>query len=398
MVYRCQGMADNCGMCLELADKYQCGWCNDQCDVEEECIQRNRKISNPWLNKHQTCPDPQILDFDPKSGPLEGGTNITIKGINLGRNFEDIMHGVHVAHEQNGVTIGLINCIPFRDLYIKTVQITCQVQESNISNGHGSLIKTISGPVVVKVLGDYTAKSRDRFSFVSPTMISFEPTKGPKAGGTMLKIWGLHMNAGSKVEVFVGRQSCQVIYRDANRVECITSKRAEAGEDKVRIKFDNGWRTIDKQKFIHVENPKIFSVESGSTGQKGFPKGIPSGGIKVIVEGSNLNSIEKPLMYVEVDGIRYNRSCSIESSKQLKCKTPAVPIEKLRFQEGIDYIELDYGFIMDNVISVQDLTKRKENPFLRFRMFQNPEYHTFLKPSGIKYYKSDYLTINVSHL
>jgi len=396
MVYRCQGMADNCGMCLELADKYQCGWCHDHCDVEEECIQRKRHTYNSWLNKHQTCPDPQILDFYPKSGPIEGGTNITIRGINLGRSFEDIMHGVHIAHEQNGVTIGLINCIPFRELYVKTAQITCQVQESIISNGHGSLIKIISGVVIVKVLGDYTAKSRDRFSFVSPTMLDFKPTKGPVSGGTLLTISGFNMNAGSKVEVFVGKQPCQVVHRDSSKVNCITSERSTVGEDKVRVKFDNGWRTLDKTKFKHVKNPEINSVESGPSSPGGSPKGIPSGGINVIVQGSNLDSVSHPLMFVEVDGVRYNQSCTNESSTMIRCLTPAVPIEKLKFSKGQDFVELDYGFIMDNVATVQDLTKREKNPFNRFMMYQNPQYYTFPQPSGIKYYKSDYLTINVS--
>jgi hypothetical protein len=37
-----------------------------------------------WLNKQGVCPDPQIVSFEPTSGPVEGGTNLTIFGINLG--------------------------------------------------------------------------------------------------------------------------------------------------------------------------------------------------------------------------------------------------------------------------------------------------------------------------
>lgn len=76
--------------------------------------------------------------ISPKSGPFEGGTNITIEGINLGRNFEDIANGVNVAHEQNGVTVGLIPCIPFRERYVKTSRITCQVQ-SPLNSTHRPL-------------------------------------------------------------------------------------------------------------------------------------------------------------------------------------------------------------------------------------------------------------------
>ena len=27
LIYRCKEMASNCGMCLSLDEKYQCGWC-----------------------------------------------------------------------------------------------------------------------------------------------------------------------------------------------------------------------------------------------------------------------------------------------------------------------------------------------------------------------------------
>lgn len=127
-------------------------------------------------------------------------------------------------------------------------------------------------------------------------------------------------------------------------------------------------------------------------------KGIPSGGILISVKGTNLNSVQRPLMYVEVEGIKYNSTCIVESAVDMKCKSPPVPEDKIahRFGEDGDPIELDYGFIMDNVPSVQGLTKRKDNPFQKFMMYPNPVYHSFPEIDGIKYYKSDYLTINVS--
>jgi hypothetical protein len=77
VIYRCQDMADNCGMCLALAEKYGCGWCqvSDRCEVKEQCDQG----AGVWLNRNQTCPNPEVTDFEPQLGPWEGGTNITIK-------------------------------------------------------------------------------------------------------------------------------------------------------------------------------------------------------------------------------------------------------------------------------------------------------------------------------
>ena len=85
VIYRCRDMADNCGMCLTLAPKYDCGWCQstDRCEVKDNC-ERNTGM---WLNSNQTCPNPEIHSFEPVMGPWEGNTNVTIRGINLGQTF-----------------------------------------------------------------------------------------------------------------------------------------------------------------------------------------------------------------------------------------------------------------------------------------------------------------------
>lgn len=86
VIYRCRDMADNCGMCLALAQKYGCGWCqsSDKCEVKDQCD----RGSGPWLDRNQTCPNPEIHKFEPQMGPWEGNTNITISGINLGKTFK----------------------------------------------------------------------------------------------------------------------------------------------------------------------------------------------------------------------------------------------------------------------------------------------------------------------
>lgn len=391
-------MADNCGVCLELADKYNCGWCGDQCDVQDKCLDRNHNTL-VWLNKQQTCPDPQIRSFSPRSGPWEGGTNITIHGINLGRSYEDILGGVYIAYTQNGQFLSQINCHPFREEYVKTSRIVCQVQSPNITNPQKSAAAAPAGQIVVRVQNEYTAISKDLFSFVNPRITAIEPSKGPKSGGTRLQIFGPHMDAGSLVEAFVGNNYCRLVRRDKTRAECITTE-SRLGDEKVRVRFDNGIRSFDDYRFLFVDDPKITSVESGPAGQHGVPKGIPGGGITISVTGENLNSVQRPMMYVEVDGVKYNSSCLFESAKEMKCKSPAVPLEKLsRFfsdTESGDAIELHYGFIMDGVKSVQSLTTRPFDRFPKFLMFPNPLYLNFSEPGSVKYYKSDYLTINVS--
>lgn len=100
-------MADNCGQCLELPERFKCGWCGSECSVQEQCTAStlsetasptkptnsvNQNIANFWLNKQNVCPDPQIFTFEPTSGPVEGGTNLTIYGVNLGNKYENFYY------------------------------------------------------------------------------------------------------------------------------------------------------------------------------------------------------------------------------------------------------------------------------------------------------------------
>ncbi|KAG8193494.1 hypothetical protein JTE90_003709 [Oedothorax gibbosus] len=389
LIFRCLGMATSCGMCLELPEKYRCGWCQDSdhsCQVYDHC----NRLPTLWLDRKQTCPNPQILAFSPKSGPWEGGTNITVRGINLGRVFSDIASSVRVVHE-DGKTIA--ECTPHEDLYVKTTQIVCHVEKPpNLTTG------LVGGPMVgfmeVRVQNDYRARSREHYSFVNPRITSIKPGKGPKSGGTVLEVWGLHMDAGSKAEAYVGALICNVTSRDANRAVCVTPASTETLPQTVRLKLDNGLRVFEDYKFLYVDDPHVTHVESGAPGGQrgGTPRGIPSGGILISVKGTNLNSVQYPSMYVIVDNEQFISNCSVESGVEMRCKSPRVPPGRLDFEGGA--VGLEYGFHMDHVAGVRNLSSRLP-PFL---MHPDPIYYPFPEQGGLKYYKSDYLTINGMNL
>lgn len=112
-------MADNCGTCLTLSEKYKCGWCQSTstCEVAEQCLEKN----SDWLDRLQTCPNPEINSFTPITGPVEGGTNITINGINLGKKFVDIYSSIRIAG---------IDFMAYQNLYVDTKKIVCQIDET----------------------------------------------------------------------------------------------------------------------------------------------------------------------------------------------------------------------------------------------------------------------------
>ncbi|GAB6029881.1 Plexin-A2 [Chamberlinius hualienensis] len=390
LVYRCRNMADNCGMCLALSEKYQCGWCESSltCETKEQCDGGE----SAWLDQQKTCPNPKILSFVPTSGPKEGGTRVIIHGVNLGKNFEDI---------ENGVTVAGVQCTPLEALYIKTSKIVCELNNLQIPSSAND--GSHSGPVIVKVK-DFRGESTTNFEFVEPRILGLKPIKGPKSGGTHLTVTGEYMNAGSNISAFMDAYPCEITHVDKSTAKCITSKATKPGPAKLRMEFDKGERSLTDPVFTYVEDPKIRSIESGGA-PKSIPKGTPSGGIAFRVRGEHLDSIQEPKMFLRHSGNKYySEPCVVESSTYMICLTPAISATDVapNGSFGADSpIDLDYGFEMDDVALFRSMKSTKDEngqSFQPFYLYPDPVYYPFEEPKSIKYYKSDYLTINGENL
>ncbi|QQP52047.1 Plexin A [Caligus rogercresseyi] len=374
LIYRCKEMADNCGMCLSLDEKFECGWCQSsgKCEVKDKCGK------DSWLNREETCPNPMVLDFHPTTGPWEGGTNITITGINLGKQFSDIY---------GGITVAGIQCDPYEHLYQRTERIVCKV------DGPGTKKKR-NGPVIVKSAKDY--------EFIDPQLTAIRPRRGPVSGGTRVKIIGKYMNAGSHIEAFIGDSPCKIIETRPDKAICITSASKSLSKETVKMVFDKGLRDLEgRRKFEYVEDPNVDMAYSGSHvgGAKKVPKGIVSGGINVTVEGSNFNYIQEPLFYVIYQGQRFQSNpCNVVDNKKMFCLSPRVDSLVSKPWRNIDQpepLDLNFGFTMDDVARVQNLSSVLNSYLL---LYPDPEFNKFEEEDGIKYYKSDYLTLNGKNL
>ena len=176
-----------------------------------------------WLDRDQTCPNPRVTQFSPEYGPWEGGTNITIHGINLGKNYEDIARGVTVAG---------MACDPYRELYEQTSKIVCKV------DGPGTREKR-RGPIIVKV-ANFRGESDNYYEFVDPVISDIEPRHGPQSGGTRVRIKGEYLNAGSHVEASIGDLPCEIIKAKKRTVTCITAGSGRKQKLDVKMMFDHG--------------------------------------------------------------------------------------------------------------------------------------------------------------
>lgn len=108
-LYKCRFLGSyndrsDCSICLNLSPVYECGWCSGQCVHQSQCQEPMATL----------CPPPRIDWIHPLSGPVQGGTLVTVEGSNLGVSMEEI---------SEKVLIGGYPCV-VQNLSI-SVQFTC---------------------------------------------------------------------------------------------------------------------------------------------------------------------------------------------------------------------------------------------------------------------------------
>ncbi|KAK6014942.1 IPT/TIG domain protein [Ostertagia ostertagi] len=166
LIYSCSLLAADCSSCVFASATWGCSWCSGRCS--HDCPQSPQDV---------VCDRPQIVsvrcafsnpimrgNFKPSSGPIEGGTEITITGRDLGSTIDDVKDRVFVAGSRCPVTH-----------YEISKKIVCRVEKGSSS-----------GPVRVTVgkTGSRTAESSLLYSFVETHAFSAYPPFAPVSGGT----------------------------------------------------------------------------------------------------------------------------------------------------------------------------------------------------------------------
>ena len=180
VLYDCPGLATGCSSCLaqNINTGFNCSWCgSNQCTEGTVC-------TDSVVIESANCPAPNIIDFNPKSGPPQGMTTVNITGTNLGIQDSDIV----------SVTIGSRNCSPIIS-YVPGVRIICTIATDNNTVDSSDVIT-----VKIRTSGSQsrTATSSQMFHFLTPTVESISPTLGPVSGGTNVRVKGTNLDIGNQ--------------------------------------------------------------------------------------------------------------------------------------------------------------------------------------------------------
>ncbi|XP_069383096.1 plexin-B1-like isoform X3 [Paralichthys olivaceus] len=267
-LFNCSVGRSDCSRCRTADPKYGCVWCggaaSSRCVYQDSCTDEI---------KH-TCPAPVIHFLDPVSGPVEGGTVVTISGSNLGQRAEDI---------QSSVTVAGVPCSVIHSRYEVSSRIVCETTRSRGEK---------SGQASVKVRGGGLGLSAQIFSFQDPVLSSIFPQRGPKAGGSSLTIRGRRLRTGhpGEVSVLIGGVPCMVLNIREDQISCLTKGSNRTGEHSVTVRFGGAERHLQGLVYHYTPNPNITTAAPF--------KSFLSGGRIIRVSGQNLDVVQQPKMRV----------------------------------------------------------------------------------------------------
>ncbi|PNI80857.1 PLXNB1 isoform 5 [Pan troglodytes] len=282
----------------------------------------------PDTQCHVTCQQHQV---EPLTGPVDGGTRVTIRGSNLGQHVQDVL---------GMVTVAGVPCAVDAQEYEVSSSLVC------ITGASG---EEVAGATAVEVPGRGRGVSEHDFAYQDPKVHSIFPARGPRAGGTRLTLNGSKLLTGrlEDIRVVVGDQPCHLLpEQQSEQLRCETSPRPTPATLPVAVWFGATERRLQHGQFKYTLDPNITSA--------GPTKSFLSGGREIWVRGQNLDVVQTPRIRVTVvsrmlqpsQGLgrrrrvvpetacslgpscssqQFEEPCLVNSSQLITCRTPALP-------------------------------------------------------------------------
>ncbi|XP_060592201.1 plexin-2-like [Ruditapes philippinarum] len=308
-VYRCEQLALDCSHCQALNKLlYSCFWYTNN-----ECVHN-------VANRVSNCPPPNITKITPTTGPIHGGTYVTIYGSNLGRTMLDT----------ETITVANVTCDLMNDTTIKPDPDFESLVPSRLICKTGSSSTAVKGAVVVVVEGNLS-NTNIQFSYKSPSVFNIYPNFGPKAGGTKITIYGENLAIGNKnISLFLGNHRCEEITEvteDRSDTEndtfvcvskCSMSAPCSSNITELHLSIDGNYVDTNKKiLFSFVDDPVVVQISPLTA--------FASGGRLLTIEGNLLNNAHSSSIKLSYKGEIRVANCEIVSDTNAVCEIPEAP-------------------------------------------------------------------------
>ncbi|XP_029477497.1 plexin-D1-like [Oncorhynchus nerka] len=359
-VYNCGVGSGDCSQCWGREDQgHLCGWCDNICRTRDDCQYMSSQ-----------CPDPEITKISPLSGPLEGGTLLTVQGRNMGRRADVVK-----------VSIGMVPCkiLPYR--YTVSVQLVCVT---------GQTFDPTNDVVRVTVNQNAMGVSKEVFSYLVPKLLSMEPRKGSRSGGTRVTLRGEYLDTGSQVRVKVnGTQDCTILTLTKDTIECTIPAALHTHTEAVSVCVE--FEDIPCQsaelltQYIYEKNPTISYIKPR--------KSYLSGGRTITVTGQGFDLVQSISM--EVLGIGQD-ACKVQSPSMITCSSPASSQSQ---QATVEFLLNGVLYTGDGPAFDGPDQEEEEEPhgghFL-LEYVEDPQFFTANKEKLIKHHPGEPLTLIIN--
>ncbi|XP_066207914.1 plexin-B1 isoform X2 [Saccopteryx leptura] len=368
VLYDCSVGHGDCSRCQTAMPQYGCVWCKGErprCVAREACGEAEAVATQ--------CPAPFIHSVDPLTGPVDGGTRVTIRGSNLGQHVQDV---------QDTVSVAGLPCVVDAQEYEVSSSLVCITEASG---------EEVAGAVTVEVPGRGRGVSEHSFAYQDPKVHSVFPSRGPRAGGTRLTLRGSKLLTGrlEDIRVVVGDQPCHLLQgQQAEQLWCETSPHPGPATLPVAVWFGATERKLQHSQFEYTSDPNVTSA--------GPTKSFLSGGREVRVHGQNLDVVQTPRIRAtaapralrpgqELGRRRhvspetacspgtscaaqhFEEPCHVNSSRLILCRTPALPglpeDPRVQVEFVLDNLVFDFATLSHTPFSYEpDPTLQPLNP------------------------------------
>ncbi|XP_074537799.1 plexin-D1 [Halichoeres trimaculatus] len=360
-VYNCRVGSSDCSQCWGREDQgHLCGWCENSCRPRDDCQPINEQ-----------CPAPDIHMISPLRGPVEGGTLLTIQGKNLGRRADAVK-----------VSIGDVPCTILPELYTVSVKLLCITGKSTHER---------TDIVQVDVDQSGTGTSRESFSYLVPKLISMEPKKGSRAGGTRVSITGENLDIGSEIKVMINNTlQCTITDKTDETIECTMPPALQPHTESVSVcvEFENlPCQSAElSTTYTYEKNPTISFIHP--------KKSFLSGGRTITVTGQGFDLVQSVTM--QVLGIGQTQ-CTVVSSSMITCPSHASSQSEDTsvqfFLNEVPYMG-DSPYSSDIDAEEEEGEPPKDHFILEY--VEDPQFFTANKEKLIKHHPGEPLTLIIN--
>jgi hypothetical protein len=207
------------------------------------------------LDQLSVVSGPIVTSVSPNTGPLGGGTSVTITGTNF--------TGATAVHFGSTAATGVV------------VNSATSITATSPA-GTGTVDVTVTTPTGTSVQG-----AADQFSYVgTPTVTAVSPTSGPAAGGTSVTITGTGFTGATAVH-FGANAATGVVVNSPTSITATSP--AGTGTVDVTVTTPGGTSaTSTADHFSYVGTPTVTAVSPTS--------GPAAGGTSVTITGTNLTA------------------------------------------------------------------------------------------------------------